>query len=60
MKVDEACINHNALRLIQREVAQFPKFINQDEECESIRLAALGEIRGVCVLAEALKEVLNE
>ena len=48
MKIDEACINHNVDRLVSEATD------------EKMIIAALGELRGIHQLAEALKEVLRQ
>lgn len=59
MKIDESCINHNALRMISEMVSELYEFTDRKEDFENMRIATLGEIRGICVLAETLKEVLR-
>ena len=59
MKIDESCINHNALRLIGEMVSELYEFTDQDESMENMRIATLGEIRGTCQMADATKEVLR-
>ena len=59
MKIDESCINHNALRMISESVSELYDYTDSKEEFDNIRLAVLGEIRGICTLAETLKEVLR-
>lgn len=59
MKIDESCINHNALRLIGEMVSELYEFTDKDESMENMRIATLGEIRGICQMADAMKEVLK-
>ena len=60
MKIDEACINHNVVRLISELVETNYVLIGYDERKErGYALMTLGEISGVIELANALKEVLN-
>lgn len=59
MKVDESCINHNALRLI-KYLTDSNYEIKYEEKEMGYMLMTLGEIRGVIDLADALKEVLKE
>ena len=61
MKVDEATINHNAVRIITDLTEENWDMIDgerKDEE-RGYFLMNLGEIRGVCLMAQALKEVLK-
>ena len=55
MKIDESCIDHNTVRLVQDIVRSFYEFQDKD----GWRETTLGEISGICMLAEALKEVLK-
>lgn len=59
MKIDESCINHNALRLIGEMVSELYEFTDQDESMENMRIATLGEIRGICQMADVMKEALR-
>lgn len=56
MKIDEASINHNALRLIDDIVTWD---LSGNEEMHDIQLMTLGYIKGITDMAEALKEVLK-
>lgn len=55
MKIDSACIDHNVDRLIADATETLYEWIDDDK----MIIAALGEIRGIHQLAEALKEVLR-
>lgn len=59
MKIDESCINHNAVRLIGEMISELYEFTDKDENMENMRIATLGEIRGICQMAEFMKEVLK-
>lgn len=59
MKIDEACINHNALRLINKIVGIPYEYGDQDESADHCRLMTLGEVSGVLEMAEAMKKVLE-
>jgi hypothetical protein len=59
MKIDEACINHNVARLVDEMTSALYDIVDDDEDMDHIRIATLGEIRGICQLANALKEVLK-
>lgn len=57
MKIDEACINHNVVRLIDEfEMWDLTSDSGLDE---NMRIMALGYIKGLTELAETLKEVLR-
>ena len=60
MKIDEAYINHTALRLINESVGCPYEYSDQDESVDHLRLMTIGEVRGVLDMAEAMKEVLSE
>lgn len=55
VKIDSACIDHNVDRLIADATETLYEWIDDDK----MMAAALGEIRGIHQLAEALKEVLR-
>lgn len=55
MKIDEACINHNVDRLVAETTESLYEWVDEDR----MMIAALGELRGIHQLAEALKEVLR-
>ena len=59
MKIDEACINHNALRLINEIVESPYEYGDQDETADHLRLLTLGAVRGVLDMTEAMKKVLS-
>lgn len=55
MKIDESCIDHNVARL----VAQLTENLYEYGDNIDWYKMTLGEINGVTLLAEALKEVLK-
>lgn len=58
MKIDENSINHNALRLIDDIVTDFVD--NSLVECDSnYKEITIGYIKGICDMANAMKEVLK-
>ena len=61
MKIDEASINHNAVRLIRELVScRYDMIFKDDDRTErGNALMTIGEIAGVCEMAEALKEILK-
>ena len=66
MKIDEACINHNAVKLIDDILADPYSwcFSGANEEQgksdnHHSMLMAIGEINGVLDMARAMKEVLK-
>lgn len=64
MKIDESCINHNALRIIN-EIVSDPYFLchsdgkEPDEQNFRVALMTIGEISGVLEMAKTMKEVLK-
>ncbi len=59
MNIDEACINHNALKLIEEELASPYDYLDQDENQDRTRIITLGEITGIILMANQMKEVLK-
>lgn len=61
MKIDDACIDHNTVRLIRDLIDTRYELINSDKPAEErgYTLMTLGEIAGVIEMAEAVKEVLR-
>lgn len=60
MKIDEACINHNAMRLIKEEIGAMYDIDINAEDGKAWLLEMSGNINGICKLAEELKKVLKE
>lgn len=64
MKIDESCINHNALRLID-DIVDDPYYLCHCDDDKSVEqnlrvaLMTIGEINGVLMMANAMKEVLK-
>lgn len=59
MKIDESCIDHNALRLIRDYVGIPLEYCTSDDEADHMRLVTLGYVQGVIEMAKAMKEVLS-
>lgn len=65
MKIDESCINHNAIRIINDILVDPYAWCYADEskekkeEAHNCMLMAMGEINGVLSMAKAMKEVLK-
>ena len=61
MKIDESCINHNAVRLIDELTDGSWDVLDSahPENERGIMLMTIGEVRGVLMMAEAMKEVLK-
>lgn len=62
MKIDEGCINHNAVRVIKSILTDIQKL--DDETLKgldkhSVNLMMLSAISGVIEMTDALKEVLK-
>lgn len=58
MKIDENSINHNAVRLIDDIVTDFVD--NNVIECDGdYKTITIGYIKGICDMANAMKEVLK-
>lgn len=59
MKIDEACIDHNAVKLINEIVGIPYEYGDQDETTDHLRLLTLGTVRGVLDMAAAMKKALS-
>ena len=59
MKIDEACINHNAVRLINEIVGCPYEYAEQDKNADHCRLMTIGAVRGVLDMAEEMKKALS-
>lgn len=59
MKINYENIDYNAVRLIGEMVSELYEFTDQDESMENLRIATLGEIRGICRMADVMKEALR-
>lgn len=59
MKIDEACINHNAVRLITSKLSTGCDIELGAEDSEAYLLSSLEYIHGICKMAETMKEVLK-
>lgn len=58
MKIDEQSINHNAVRLISELVEGIYDGEGNEQDYGYLAMT-VGEIAGVCAMAETLKEVLK-
>lgn len=61
MKIDDACIDHNIVRLIRDLIDTRYELIDNDKPAQErgFMMMTLGEIAGVIEMAEAIKEVLR-
>lgn len=59
MKIDEATINHNALKLIDEMISCPFDYCGEKPEEDHMRLVTIGEIAGVIEMANAMKKVLK-
>ena len=59
MKISSENIDYNAVRLIGEMVSELYDFTDADENMERMRIATLGEIRGICKMADVMKEALR-
>ena len=58
MKITYENITHNAERMINELTEELYEYCGA--EYENLRIATLGEIKGICAFAECMKEVLVE
>lgn len=60
MKINEDCINHNAVRMIKELTeSRYDMIMEATAEERGYLLMTLGEIAGIIEMAEAMKEVLK-
>lgn len=59
MKIDESSIDYNVVRLVKALVDSVYECSDSNDDMDHIRLATLGEIKGICTMAETMKEVLK-
>lgn len=61
MKIDEECINHNAVRMIKDLIESRYEMIDIDKKSRErgFLLMTIGEIAGIIEMADAMKEVLK-
>ena len=57
MRINEGSINHNALRLIDQATCLLGDALLPEDD--QVRTEMLGEVRGIILMAEAMKEVLK-
>lgn len=59
MKINESCINHNALRLIEKTIDCYSDAIlnDDDEQTKMWLLDMVSRIDGIIAMADALKKV---
>lgn len=60
MKIDVDCINHNVTRLTAEILTPLYETLNDNSQDNLYRIEYLGEIKGMLILADALKEVLQQ
>lgn len=60
MKIDEACINHNVALMTSEIMTQLYEILNDNSQDNFYRIETLGEIKGILLLANALKDVLKQ
>ncbi len=61
MKIDEECINHNAVRMIKDLIESRYDPIEEDKQNieRGYLLMTIGEIAGIIEMADVMKEVLK-
>ena len=59
MKITEDCINHNVVRIVSELTDSIYDCSDANADMDHIRIATLGEIKGVCEFAKVMKEVLH-
>ena len=61
MRINEECINHNAVRMIKDLLESRYDLIEEDKQDQELGylIMTLGEIAGIIEMADAMKEVLK-
>ena len=59
MKIDEASINHNALRLIDEIISCPFDYCEDKPEEDHMRLLTLGDVAGIIEMAKEMTKVLK-
>ena len=59
MRVNQENINYNVRRMVSELVDSLYDFIDDSKDVDNIRIATLGEIRGICEFAKCMEEVLK-
>lgn len=59
MKIDEADINHNAVRLIHKALNEYALYYDNPEENVKAMTLFTGRVVGILGMVEAMKEVLR-
>lgn len=61
MKIDESCINHNVALLVGKITDDLlTEGLGDNSQDNIFRVEAIGEINGIILLANNLKEVLKQ
>lgn len=61
MKIDEDCVNHNALRLIKNTIECYSDAISDnDEQTKLWMINMVSRIDGIVAMADTMKEVIKE
>lgn len=59
MKIDESCINHNAVRLIQTALDTYLIYADDKEQRPDAANVFVGQVAGILTMAKVLKGVLK-
>lgn len=59
MKIDESCIDHNAVRLIQTALDTYLIYADDKEQRPDAANVFIGQVSGVLTMAKTMKEVLR-
>lgn len=60
MKIDEACINHNVSQITSDVLSSLYDILSDNSQDNFYRIESLGEIKGILLLADALKQALKQ
>lgn len=59
MQISKKNIDYNVRRMVSELVDSLYDFTDDSKDFDNIRVATLGEIRGICEFAKCMEEVLK-
>lgn len=59
MRINQENINYNVRRMVEDLVEQLYDYSDDTGDSDNLRIATLGEIKGICEFAKCMEEVLK-
>lgn len=59
MRINQENIDYNVRRMVSELVDSLYDFTDDSKDFDNMRVATLGEIRGICEFAKCMEEVLK-